>query len=80
MASKSFLNSLKKDQILNATVEEVTSPLEALVNFHGELLLISNNTGKELKKGDSIKLQVLSTIPLRFNVFNPQKLKFQRVV
>lgn len=80
MASRSFLNSLEKDQILIANVEEVTSSSEALVNFQGELLLISNNTGQKLKQGDKITLQVLSVDPLRFHIFNPQSTKFQRVV
>ena len=80
MASRSFLESLKKDQILSAKVEEVTSLEEALVNFHGELLLIRNNTGKVLQVGDVIALQVQSTRPLKFEIFKSQSSKFQRVV
>lgn len=80
MASRSFLNSLEKDQILRAIVEDVMSPTEALCNFQGELLLISNSTGQILKKGDPIRLQVKSVAPLLFHVFDSRNLKFERVV
>lgn len=80
MASQKFLRSLEKDQILRARVEEVTSPTEALCNFQGELLLISNYSGRLLKVGDPITLQVVSVTPLRFQVFESGLTKFQRVV
>ena len=80
MASRAFLQSLEKNQILRARVEDVTSPTEALVDFHGELLLIANNTGQKLKPGDPITLQVQSINPLKFHIFNPLGVKFQRVV
>ncbi|AFY00305.1 hypothetical protein Bdt_0597 [Bdellovibrio bacteriovorus str. Tiberius] len=80
MASRAFLKSLEKGQILHAQVEEVTSPTELLCNFQGELLLIFNHTGSGFKKNDPISLQVLSINPLRFQVFSPSSPKFQRVV
>ncbi|WP_415062196.1 hypothetical protein [Bdellovibrio sp.] len=80
MASGAFLKSLQKGQILHAVVEEVTSSTEALCNFHGELLLISNHTGQTLKRNDPIRLQVKQVDPLQFQVFDPRNLKFERVV
>lgn len=80
MASRSFVKSLEKDQILRARVEEVSSSTELLCNFHGELLLIFNSTGQVFKVGDAISLQVMSVSPLRFQIFNPASAKFQRVV
>ncbi|MGZ3772799.1 MAG: hypothetical protein ACXVCN_03775 [Bdellovibrio sp.] len=80
MASKTFLHSLKKGQILRATVEEVTSRKEILCNFQGELLLVSNLTGNTLQKGDHIQFQVKSVDPLEFQIFNPRNQKFERVV
>ncbi|WII70755.1 hypothetical protein QJS83_09810 [Bdellovibrio sp. 22V] len=80
MASRSFLRSLEKGQILNALVEEVTSDREALCNFQGELLLISNQTGKKLKKGDPVRLQVLSLHPLQFQIFDGRGSQFKRVI
>lgn len=80
MASRAFLQSLEKGQILRAQVEEVTSVTEALCSFQGELLLISNHTGQVFKKGDPITLQVKSVTPLQFQVFDSRRTKFQRVV
>ncbi|UXR64839.1 hypothetical protein EZJ49_01035 [Bdellovibrio bacteriovorus] len=80
MASAAFLRSLEKGRILNAVVEEVTSATAALCNFQGELLLISNHTGRQLKKGDPIQLQVQSVHPLQFQIFSSGSPKFQRVV
>lgn len=80
MASLSFIKSLQKGQILRATVEESTSATEALCNFQGELLLIFNHTGQAFKKGDPVRLQVVSIHPLRFHIFDSRKTKFERVV
>ena len=80
MASRSFIKSLQKGQILQAIVEEVTSAKEALCNFQGDLLLVGNHTGLPLKKGDPIKLQVISTQPLQFQIFDAKNMRFQRVV
>ncbi|WP_291515422.1 hypothetical protein [Bdellovibrio sp. ArHS] len=74
------MNSLQKDQILHAIVEEVTSAKETLCNFQGELLLVGNHTGLPLKKGDPIKLQIISTHPLQFQIFDAKNMRFQRVV
>lgn len=80
MASRSFIQSLKKGQILLARVEEVNSGTETLCNFVGELLLVSNHTGQVFKKGDPIKLQVRSLDPLQFHIFDSRSSKFERVV
>lgn len=80
MASYSFIKSLKKGLILKAVVEEVTSTTSALCNFQGDLLLVSNHTGKPLKVGDPIALQVLSISPLQFQIFDSKSSRFQRVV
>ncbi len=78
MASRAFLKSLEKGQILRATVEEVQSA-QLLCNFQGELLLVGNHTGKSFKKEDPISLQVLRTDPLQFQIFSDSK-QFQRVI
>lgn len=80
MATKAFLNSLEKGQILRAMVEDVTSNTELLCNFQGELLLIANHTGIKFKKGDPIRLQVKSVDPLRFQIFGLRNLRFERVI
>lgn len=80
MASPAFLKSLSRDQILKATVEDVTSTTELLCNFKGELLLIFNHTGLSFRKGDPIRLQIRSLRPLQFQIFNPGQQQFNRVV
>lgn len=80
MASRAFLRSLEKGQILRAIVEEAASSTEALCNFQGELLLVANHTGQGFKKGDPIRLQVKSIDPLQFHIFDSRNLKFERVV
>lgn len=80
MASKVFLSSLEKGQILPAVVEEVAANTELLCNFQGELLLISNHTGLTFKKGEPICLQVMGVNPLKFKIFDVRSPKFERVV
>ncbi|MDG0816930.1 hypothetical protein [Bdellovibrio svalbardensis] len=80
MASKAFLTSLKKGQILHAQVEDISSVTGILLNFQGDLLRISNLTGQMISKGQSIRLQVMSLEPLQFQVFNSHSTRFQRVV
>ena len=80
MASQDFLKSLIKGQILHSTVEEKQSDLGILCNFNGQLLRISNYTGKAFEKGQAVRLQVKSTDPLEFQIFESQSPKFQRVV
>lgn len=78
MASRAFLKSLKKGQILHAKIEEVQSS-QLLCDFHGELLLVGNHTGKVFKKEEPISLQVIHVDPLQFQIFSNTK-HFQRVV
>jgi len=80
VASREFLRSLEKGQILHAVVEEAASAQEVLCNFQGELLLISNYTGRRLKKGEPVRLQVHSVHPLRFEIFSPDGPHFKRVI
>lgn len=78
MASRAFLKSLKKGQILKAKIEEVQSA-QILCNFQGELLLVGNHTGKSFRQDEPISLQVLSTDPLQFQIFSDTR-SFQRVI
>lgn len=78
MLSAEFARRLQKGQILHAQVEEVVSATETICSFHGDLLRITNRSGEAFKKGQPIKLQVLSLHPLQFQIFNPRQ--FNRVV
>lgn len=78
MASRAFLKSLKKGQILPAIIEEIQSA-QILCNFEGELLLVGNHTGKSFRKGEPISLQVIHIDPLQFQIFSGSG-SFQRVI
>ena len=80
MATAAFLNSLKKGQILRAVVEDISSATGVLLNFHGDLLRISNFSGQQISKGQNVTLQVTSVDPLRFQVFDSRSPRFERVV
>lgn len=80
MASRAFLSSLKKGQILHAVVEDISSTTGVLLNFQGDLLRISNLTGQMISKGQSIRLQVRNLSPLEFQVFDTQNNRFLRTV
>ena len=80
MASAAFLRSLKKGQILNARVEDITPAEGLLCNFEGQLLRISNHSGLGIVKGQAIKLQVTQTDPLSFQIFDPNSVRFSRTV
>ncbi|MNJ92669.1 hypothetical protein D3C87_103430 [compost metagenome] len=80
MANRRFLKSLEKGQVVQAVVDEVLSVTESICAFQGDLLRIHNRTGMVLQKGQAIRLQVRSTSPLEFQIFDSQALKFERVV
>ncbi|MBO9666952.1 MAG: hypothetical protein J7501_09080 [Bdellovibrio sp.] len=80
MANQKFLNGLIKGQILHSIVEEKQSGAEVLCNFHGHLLRITNQSGQAMEKGQVVRLQVKSTQPLEFQVFDVNSVKFERVI
>lgn len=79
MARKEFLKKLEKGQILSARIEEVLSSTEAICDFHGDLLRVSNQTGADLKQGEQIRLRITSTEPLEFQTFDTRNIKFDRM-
>ncbi|WP_413559880.1 hypothetical protein [Bdellovibrio sp. HCB209] len=80
MATQAFLKSLTKGQILHSVVEEKQSGVDVLCNFQGSLLRIVNHTGQPMEKGQSVRLQVKCTDPLEFQIFDPNLIKFERVI
>lgn len=80
MARAGFFKQMEKGQIHSATIEEIISVTEAICNFRGDLLRISNHTNIEMRIGDVIRLQVKNLEPLEFQVFDTKSLRFERVV
>lgn len=78
MFSAEFARQLQKGQILQAQVEEVLSSTETICAFNGNLVRIRNQSGMIFKKGQPIKLQVMSVNPVLFQIYNPKQ--FVRVV
>lgn len=73
------LSELEKGQVVIATVDEVLSSIDLICAIQGHLLRIQNHSGQSFRKGEPLRLQVSSTNPLAFQVFDPKKQKFQRV-
>lgn len=80
MASNAFLKSLTKGQILHSVVEEKQSGGDVLCNFQGNLLRIANHTGQPMEKGQTVRVQVKCADPLEFQIFDPNIIKFERVI
>lgn len=74
------MHSLEKGRILTAVVEDISSTTGILLNFNGDLLRISNLTGQQIEKGQTLKLQVKSTAPLEFQIFDVRSPKFFRSI
>ncbi|QDK44156.1 hypothetical protein DOM22_02810 [Bdellovibrio sp. ZAP7] len=80
MANSAFLKSLTKGQILHSIVEEKQSGADVLCNFNGNLLRIANRSGQPMEKGQSVRVQVKCADPLEFQIFDPNTIKFERVI
>ncbi|WP_413586356.1 hypothetical protein [Bdellovibrio sp. HCB274] len=80
MASEAFLKTLTKGQILHAIVEEKQSGRDVLCSFNGYLLRIANHSGQPMDKGQTVRVQIRCTDPLEFQIFDPNTIKFERVI
>lgn len=65
---KQTLNNTFVGQILKASIEEVLSSKDFIVSFNGDLIRVSNKTGKPFKQGDRVELVVLSVRPISFKL------------
>jgi hypothetical protein len=63
---KPRLRILQVGQIIWATIEEIQSVRELLVNYQGDLLRVQNLTSGEFRLGQRIRLEVVATVPLEF--------------
>ena len=55
-------------QRVAARVEDIVSTEAIIVNFAGDLLRVSNKTGRKFKLGEAIQLEVRQLKPLQFQL------------
>lgn len=64
---------------IRAQIVEVQSGDQILVSYQGQLLRVTNQSGKKLKKNQYLDLLVTSESPLQFKIFDDQS-GFERTV
>jgi hypothetical protein len=70
---KQTLPHLKIDEKVWATIEETQANNELLVNFHGDLVRVTNASGRKFRPGQRIQLKVTSLDPLGFQLLETRK-------
>lgn len=71
---KTTLPYLKNgDRVVAEVVEKVTVS-DYIASFNGDLIRITNNTGRSLQTGEKISLEVQSINPLKFRLQGPRPL------
>ncbi len=73
MSTKDQVLSLKTGQKVWATVEDVLVGEELIVNYHGDLLRVANQSQRRFRPGQRIQLNVTSTTPLQFQLLEPRR-------
>ncbi len=66
--TKSQLRSLRSGDVVTAQVEEVLSADAFIASFAGDLLRLKNETQRNLRAFETIKLIVTSVDPLAFQL------------
>jgi hypothetical protein len=67
---KPTLHSLRRNQEVWALVEEILVHDEVVINFSGDLIRVQNQTGRPLRTGQRVLLQVQSLEPLGFKLLS----------
>ena len=65
---KPYVRTLRRHQQVWATVEENIEQNEIVINFQGDLVRVSNMTGKDFRPGSRVLLVVEALQPLRFRL------------
>lgn len=73
---KFTLPNLKLGQRVEAKIIEVIGEKAVVANFRGDLLRIANQTGRPMKPGQVINLEITALRPLKFKLAEPRG--FQR--
>ena len=67
---KRVLNQVSIGQRLPATIEEVVSNKNFIINFQGDLIRVSNKASRVLKVGQQVELEITSIKPLGFRLID----------
>jgi hypothetical protein len=65
---KLSLPDVKLGQTIKAKVDDILPGNELLINFHGDLIRVANETTKIIKRGQMIELIVTAIKPLQFRL------------
>jgi hypothetical protein len=80
---KFVLNKLQPGDRVWGIVEEVLPVVhgeaQVLMNFHGDLCRVSNDTRRILKVGDRVEVIVRAVAPLRFQLATDSHIGFRRL-
>lgn len=69
---KFLIHRLQRGQIVNGEVVDILSHNEVIVNFRGDLVRVSNQSGQIMEIGQILKLKVTSVHPLSFQLNIPR--------
>jgi hypothetical protein len=70
---RSFVDRLEIGDVVKAQVAEVLDAKELIISLNGDLARAANETHRQLKKGDTVKLRVASTNPLALRVVEDER-------
>lgn len=74
---KFVLLDLKIGQSLEGRVAEILPEGELIISFAGDLIRVSNETRRQLRRGDPVTVAVRATEPLRFQLL-PERTEQKR--
>jgi hypothetical protein len=66
---KKTIQELKLGQKIEAVLVEILNDHDMIASFRGDLLRVTNHTGRLFCAGESIELEAVSISPLRFRLF-----------
>lgn len=75
MPLKANVSALKVGQKVWAIIEETILGDEIIVNFHGDLLKVKNQSRRHFRTGQRIQLNVTSIYPLQFQLLEARRLE-----
>ena len=70
---KFTIPNLKLGETIKGIVDDVLPGNELLINFNGDLIRVSNETRKPVKRGQLIELIVTAVSPLQFRLASHPK-------
>lgn len=78
---KRVIPSLQIGELVKAQVLEVQHQGYLILDFYGDLIRVKNELQSDVRKGQLLDLQVISLLPLQFQLFVAKSSKrFERTV